>query len=149
MPPCVTFCRDGFTARFRASDVPSQGRASKGVHAIKLREGDAIVDMDILSEEQTASAGAGGDNKVYALLVTEKGFGKRIDIEDFHVKGRRGKGVTAIKFKKVSALHMTYICAHYAVVLVYALMCLCNCRARRRLTRSAVCVCAGSRTRWC
>ena len=36
---------------------------------------------------------------LYLLAVTEKGFGKRIAIDDFRTKRRRGAGVTAIKFK--------------------------------------------------
>lgn len=37
---------------------------------------------------------------LYFLAVTDKGFGKRIPIDEFRIKKRRGAGVTAIKFKE-------------------------------------------------
>lgn len=91
--------RDGFASRFMSTDLPSTGRTSRGVRALKLREGDQMADIDILRPEHE-----GGDSKneppSYVLAVTEKGYGKRIPIEEFRTQRRGGKGVIAIKFKE-------------------------------------------------
>jgi len=71
--------------RFKESQARSMGRVSRGVIGIKLRTGDAVVDMVI------AEAGAS------LLTVCENGFGKRTSIEDYRVQSRGGLGLINIK----------------------------------------------------
>ena len=70
--------------RFDPSSVRATGRSSMGVQGMKLTEGDQIVD----------AVDAHGAKEL--LIVTDNGITKRISLEDFTVKGRRGQGVRTI-----------------------------------------------------
>jgi DNA gyrase subunit A len=80
----------GMATRFGAAKLRPTGRTSRGVRAMKLREGDTIADMNVLS----------GKNKEYILTVTSQGYGKRIATSEFRAQARGGVGVIAIKFKR-------------------------------------------------
>ena len=85
--------RDGFASRFAADDITTTGRTSRGVRALRLREGDQMADMDLVP--------ASADHaESYILTVTEGGYGKRIPLDEFRTQRRGGKGVIAIKFKE-------------------------------------------------
>jgi len=84
----------GMATRFKASKLRPTGRTSKGVRAIRLKDGDTITDMNVLG------AGGGSDKKEFVLCMTEQGYGKRISTDDFKVTSRGLIGVIAIKFKK-------------------------------------------------
>jgi DNA gyrase subunit A len=85
--------RDGFASRYSVSQLKATSRTSRGVKALKLRPEDKMADMDILADD---SAGKGS----HALVVSSKGYGKRISIDEFRNQKRGGKGVIAIKFKE-------------------------------------------------
>ena len=80
---------NGQTIRFRESDVRLTKRPSRGVIGIRLDEGDWVIGMACLGRDITM------DKKV--LMVTERGYGKRISLDDFPLQGRGGKGVQGIK----------------------------------------------------
>jgi len=105
---CITV-RDGYATRFNAAEVMSTGRKSRGSRAMKLRPGDEMADIDVVDEigaggDTSADAGrASGEDssdKQYLLAVTKKGYGKRIEVDEFRISRRGGMGVIAIKFKK-------------------------------------------------
>jgi len=73
----------GMAVRFKENQVRSSGRGSFGVRGIKLAKEDKVVDMEI----------ARGD----CLSVSEKGYGKRTDVNDYRLINRGGKGVINIK----------------------------------------------------
>ncbi len=77
--------RDGMTIRFEESQVRSMGRASRGVRGIKLRSGDAVVDMVIVEE------------KAALFTVCENGYGKRTGLENYRPQSRGGVGLKNIK----------------------------------------------------
>ncbi|MHC4394048.1 MAG: DNA gyrase subunit A [Planctomycetota bacterium] len=77
--------RSGMTIRFDEEQVRSMGRVSRGVIGIKLREGDAVVDM-IIAEEKAA-----------LLTVCEKGYGKRTGLDNYRKQNRGGVGLINIK----------------------------------------------------
>ena len=62
------------------------GRQAYGVIGIRLEEGDYVVSM-IASTNENESV----------LTVTEGGFGKRTDVEEYRTQGRGGKGVINVK----------------------------------------------------
>jgi DNA gyrase subunit A len=66
-------------------DVRSMGRTAAGVKGIDLAKGDQVVAME-------AVAGAPS-----LLTVTENGFGKRTQIDEYPLQHRGGKGVITIK----------------------------------------------------
>ena len=80
---------NGQTIRFRESDVRLTKRPSRGVIGIRLDEGDWVIGMACLDRDITM------DKKI--LMVTEKGYGKRVSLDDFPLQGRGGKGVQGIK----------------------------------------------------
>jgi DNA gyrase subunit A len=77
--------RDGMSIRFPESDVRSMGRTAGGVRGIALREGDEVVGMDVLSPGGTI------------LAVTEKGYGKRTELDEYRVQSRGGTGIINIQ----------------------------------------------------
>ncbi|GKY91129.1 hypothetical protein MPSEU_000085700 [Mayamaea pseudoterrestris] len=91
--------KKGMATRFAASEIRPTGRTSRGVQAMKLREGDSIADMNVLGCEKNTK-GPMSDARDFVLAVTAQGFGKRIPRSDFRIQHRGGKGVVAIKFKK-------------------------------------------------
>ncbi|MCD5417119.1 hypothetical protein LR021_01945 [Candidatus Bipolaricaulota bacterium] len=79
----------GQSIRFRDSDVRLTGRPSRGVIGIRLEEKDNVVGMVSLEQGITM------DKKL--LMVTDKGYGKRVSFIDFPLQKRGGKGVMGIK----------------------------------------------------
>ncbi len=77
--------RDGMAVHFSEKDVRSMGRGARGVRAITLSPGDALVAMDVEESERRE-----------VLIVTSHAFGKRTPIDDFRHTSRGGKGVKAL-----------------------------------------------------
>jgi DNA gyrase subunit A len=77
--------RDGMSIRFPESDVRSMGRTAGGVRGIMLREGDEVVGMDVLTPGGTI------------LSVTEKGYGKRTELDEYRIQSRGGIGIINIQ----------------------------------------------------
>ncbi|KHJ37703.1 DNA gyrase subunit A [Pedobacter glucosidilyticus] len=79
--------RSGRAIRFNESTVRPMGRTATGVRGLRLaHDKDEVVGMiSIDSPEATI------------LVVSEKGYGKRTDLEDYRVTNRGGKGVKTIK----------------------------------------------------
>ena len=76
--------RSGMAIRFPESDMRPIGRNAMGVKAIELDGGDEVVDMCPVSP----------DMKV--LSITENGYGKRTEIDEYRVQSRGGKGIKAM-----------------------------------------------------
>lgn len=92
----------GKATRFAAASLRPTGRTSRGVRAMRLKEGDTLADMSILNQ---SGGGVNGEsisnaNSEFVLAVTSNGYGKRIRTEEFRTQARGGVGVIAIKFKK-------------------------------------------------
>ena len=77
--------KQGMCIRFKETDVRATGRSSMGVIGMNLNPEDEIVGMQLDHQ---------GDS---LLIVAEKGFGKRTDLEEFSVQRRGGKGVKCYK----------------------------------------------------
>jgi DNA gyrase subunit A len=73
--------------RFDESDVRSMGRVARGVRAMTLGAQDEIVSMEVISR----------DTKDSILIVMEKGYGKRSDVEEYRRQGRGGVGIITAK----------------------------------------------------
>jgi DNA gyrase subunit A len=82
----VMALRSGRAIRFNESTVRPMGRTATGVRGVTLgHDKDEVVGM-IAVESSEATI----------LVVSEKGYGKRTDIEDYRVTNRGGKGVKTI-----------------------------------------------------
>lgn len=88
----------GKATRFEASKLRPTGRTSRGVRAMKLKNGDTIADMNVM---RGGGEQVNDESQEFVLCVTEQGYGKRISTDEFRVTARGGVGVIAIKFKKV------------------------------------------------
>ena len=77
---------DGIGIRFEHTDVREMGRQAYGVIGIRLEEGDYVVSMIASSNESDT-----------ILSVTERGFGKRTNVEEYRTQSRGGKGVINVK----------------------------------------------------
>lgn len=81
--------KEGQACRFNSDDVRSMGRASYGVTGIKLDGKDEVVSLEVLPMENKKD--------ISILTITNKGYGKRSEIEDYRLTARAGKGVINIK----------------------------------------------------
>jgi len=86
--------QDGKSIRFREADVRLTKRPSRGVIGIRLEEGNCVIGMAAMERDITM------DKKL--LMVTERGYGKRVSLVDFPLQGRGGKGVLGIKLDRDS-----------------------------------------------
>lgn len=106
------------------------GRATRGVRAMSLRDGDSLVGMAILPGQIVADvAQAQAEEPIdedesvvdenaelppqsgpWALVVTTGGYGKRVPVKQFRLQNRAGMGIVVTKFRKpgdkLSALHI-------------------------------------------
>jgi len=78
--------RKGMAIRFNEKDIRPMGRQATGVRGVKLEKGDEVIGMVTVKRPGTT-----------ILVVTEKGFGKRSDLNDYRVTHRGGKGIIAVK----------------------------------------------------
>ncbi len=91
----VMALRSGRAIRFNESKVRPMGRTATGVRGVTLaNDKDEVVGMIAIN-----------DASATVLVVSEKGYGKRTDIEDYRVTNRGGKGVKTINVtEKTGAL---------------------------------------------
>lgn len=119
----------GKSIHFRASheQLRPLGRATRGVRAMNLREGDRLVGLDILPSDIVADLGSAlegdsGEEETsgtevvtqteetpepsttstgpWILIVTAGGYGKRVPMSQFRLQNRAGMGIVATKFRK-------------------------------------------------
>jgi DNA gyrase subunit A len=82
----VMALKSGRAIRFNESTVRPMGRTATGVRGISLEdESDEVVGMISIDNPETT-----------VLVVSEKGYGKRTDIDDYRVTNRGGKGVKTL-----------------------------------------------------
>ena len=79
--------RNGMAIRFEESEARAMGRTARGVIGIDLREGDAVAGVAAVDEEYHN----------WVLTVTENGYGKRSDLDEYRQQSRNGKGLIDIK----------------------------------------------------
>jgi DNA gyrase subunit A len=80
---------DGMAIRFGEEDVRSMGRPAYGVRGIELGKNDYVVGIAVTPKKN------GETHRI--LSVTENGFGKRTDVEEYRLQSRGGKGVINVK----------------------------------------------------
>ena len=83
----VLVTHQGLCITFKEDDVRPMGRVTQGVIGIKLNDGDEVIGMEPIIE----------GSKATLLAITENGFGKRTEIDEYRVQARGGKGVLTYK----------------------------------------------------
>ncbi|PID70401.1 DNA gyrase subunit A [bacterium DOLZORAL124_38_8] len=81
--------REGKSIRFKASEIRSMGRSAAGVRGIRLKDGDEVVQMDILR-----------DPNARLLVVMENGLGKMSKVDQYREQARGGTGVKVANITK-------------------------------------------------
>ncbi len=116
----------GMAIHFRCNheQLRPLGRATRGVKSMKLKKGDRLVGMDIISAEVLANIANALDNDSeeleptedivteegvevtdgnntgpWVLVITNGGYGKRVPVAQFRLQNRAGQGLMATKFK--------------------------------------------------
>ena len=79
--------KEGICITFDEKDVRPMGRSAQGVIGIRLNDEDEVISME--------SVLAGGNATL--LAITENGFGKRTELDEYRVQTRGGKGVMTYK----------------------------------------------------
>ena len=78
--------REGRAIRFNESTVRPMGRVSSGVRAISIDEDNEVIGMIAIEP----------DSKEDVLVLSENGYGKRTDLDEYRITNRGGKGVKTI-----------------------------------------------------
>ncbi len=81
---------DGMAVRFNEEDVRPMGRVARGVRGVSLRKGDFVVSVCAVSPE--------GTEKI--LSISEQGFGKQTQVDNYRLTKRGAKGVINLKTTK-------------------------------------------------
>ena len=76
----------GQAIRFNEADVRPMGRSARGVRGLRLRPGDKVVGMDVVSSD---------DKNQQLLVMSEKGYGKMTKVSNFPLHKRGGVGIKA------------------------------------------------------
>ena len=83
----VLVTRKGLCITFEEKDVRPMGRVSQGVIGIRLNPEDEVIGMESII----------AGSKATLLAITENGFGKRTELDEYRVQQRGGKGVITYK----------------------------------------------------
>ena len=78
----------GMSITFDEKDVRPVGRSAQGVLGIRLDEDDFVIGMESV---------LANDKKATLLAITENGFGKRTELDEYRVQNRGGRGVITYK----------------------------------------------------
>ncbi len=84
----LMFSRKGQCIRFALESIPVQGRAAAGVRCMQVDEDDEVIWCEQLRENDQI------------VLLTDRGYGKRLLSVDFERQNRNGKGVKSFYFNK-------------------------------------------------
>ena len=97
----IVATKNGLAIRFEETDVRPMGRQARGVKAISLREGDCVVGMCVVANDDLI------------LTASETGFGRISNVSDYRLQSRGGKVITNYHTEKygnvaaVSAVKLT------------------------------------------
>jgi DNA gyrase subunit A len=80
--------RCGKAIRFSEEDARSMGRVTRGVRGMNLSSDDEVIGMEVVDPTATGST---------IFTVTENGYGKRTDLDEYRGQSRGGKGLITIK----------------------------------------------------
>jgi len=79
----IIVTKKGQSIRFNEKDIRPMGRPASGIRAIRLKRGDEVVGMSVILEEKNHCL----------LVVTEHGYGKQTDVQEYRLQGRGGSGI--------------------------------------------------------
>ena len=83
----VLVTKKGLSIKFEEKDVRPVGRTAQGVIGMRLDEDDEVIGMESII----------GNKNATLLAITENGFGKRTELDEYRVQNRGGRGVITYK----------------------------------------------------
>ena len=85
--------RKGLSLRFTATDdaLRPMGRSTSGVIGMSFRDGDELLSASVVPSTESES---------FVFVVTEGGFAKRTEVEQYRVQGRSGLGIKVAKLSE-------------------------------------------------
>ena len=81
----MLFASSGKVVRFKEDDVRAMGRTARGVRGIRMADDQRVISLII------------PQSSARILTVSENGYGKRSEVEEFPVYGRGSQGVIAMQ----------------------------------------------------
>ncbi|CAB4533723.1 unannotated protein [freshwater metagenome] len=99
----MVISESGQGIRFSESDIRPTGRTASGVRGMRLKANDAVVGADsiaaraVSNNEETDQESPVSVETLRLLTITDGGYGKRTEIEEFNTQRRGGQGVRAHK----------------------------------------------------
>lgn len=82
--------KNGMSIHFPTKEINSTGRASAGVKSIGLSEGDEVIQGIVLNKSITE-----------VFVIAENGMGKRVNVSEFSIQNRGGKGLVCYRGSKL------------------------------------------------
>lgn len=89
----ILVTKNGMTIKFETTDMPISSRIAQGVKGMNVAEDDEII-----------AALPIFDKKDYLAIVSEKGLGKKIELSEFPIQNRGGRGLFCYKEKIAGAI---------------------------------------------
>ncbi|MBN1501391.1 MAG: DNA gyrase subunit A [Spirochaetes bacterium] len=77
--------KDGLLLRTNLAKMRAMGRSAAGIIGMRIAEDDYIIGLDVVKPDS------------FLFVISEKGYGKKIEYKQFAAKGRGGKGMAYIK----------------------------------------------------
>ena len=98
----------GQAIHFHEKDIRSMGRTAIGVRGIRLKKGDEVVGMEVVNSIATPKKSdqpkkekqpeeSSQTRTPFLLIVSEHGYGKRTNVQQFKIQSRGGSGTKAAK----------------------------------------------------
>ncbi len=78
--------KEGKAVRFSEKNIRNMGRGASGVRGMRLGKKDSVIGMEVIR-----------DKKATLLSVTENGFSKRTEAQEYRIQSRGGKGIINLK----------------------------------------------------
>ena len=78
--------KDGKAIRFNEKGIRDMGRSAQGVRGVNLGKKDSVIGMEVITDKKTT-----------LLSVTENGFSKRTEAQEYRIQSRGGKGIINLK----------------------------------------------------
>jgi len=80
----IIITRKGQSIRAKEQDIRKMGRPAAGIKGIRLKKQDAVIGMDVV---------AASESENYVLVLSENGYGKRTNVNEYRLQGRGGSGI--------------------------------------------------------
>jgi len=87
--------KKGQAIKFKEKELRPMGRSAAGIRGIRLKKGDEVIGADVI---KTSIQGQQKEKiKNYLLVVSENGYGKRTDLDEYRLQGRGGTGIKTVQ----------------------------------------------------